>query len=551
MKKFIEIVSIIIVPWIIIFWIVFTFNGDRDSQYFSKDHIVVQHKKAAVDHSKFPALQKMFKTPQEMTAACLSCHNKTGQEFMKTPHWQWKQLDTIPGRGVHDLGKINLLNNFCIGVNSNEFMCSMCHAGYGYDRKGFDFHAQDNIDCVVCHDNTGTYQKSNPGKGKMLPGAGYPAPGTDLNKVAQHVGNPQKSNCGSCHFVGGGGNNVKHGDLEKAQLSCTRDLDVHMASKGKDAPNLDCQDCHKTEHHNITGHLYTVASSASNRSTCVQCHTDKPHESKLLNDHFKTIACQTCHIPVYAKGAATKIIWDWSSALRMDKNGKPIPGETLPGNTYTFDGKTFCNVTIHYDSKHGTAVFQKNVEPEYVWFNGTANHHLLHDKIGDTASPLTLNPLFGSYQDRVSPANPENPSKIWPVKVMRGKQPYDPVNRLLINPKLFSREKGKGALWVDFDWNVSAKAGMEYVGLPYSGQLAFMKTQSMWLLNHEVAPADQALQCTACHTNTNSKLKNLSGFYLPGRDNSNLLDNAGLVFIILVLIGVSVHGILRIVSRKH
>jgi octaheme c-type cytochrome (tetrathionate reductase family) len=435
-------------------------------------------------------------------------------------------------------------------VNSNERLCSKCHAGYGYDNKDFDFQNQNNIDCVVCHDNTGTYQKSKPEKGVKLSGSGYPATGIDLNNVAQHVGYPQKNNCGSCHFFGGGGNNVKHGDLEKAQLHCTRELDVHMASKGKNPPNLICQDCHQTEHHNITGHLYTVASSASNRTTCVQCHTDKPHQSKLLNSHFKTVACQTCHIPVYAKGAPTKIIWDWSTATRMGKDRKPVTGMDLPGSTYVFEGKTYENVKIHFDSKHGTGVFQQNVAPEYVWFNGTANHHLLQDTIGDTTHALILNPLFGSYQDHIKPTDPENPTKIWPVKVMRGKQPYDPVNGLLINPKLVG-SRSSGALWADYDWEASARKGMEYIGLPYSGQYAFMKTESMWLLNHEVAPADQALQCAECHNNTNSKLSSLTGFYLPGRDKSLLLDNAGLVFVILVLMGVSIHGILRVVNNKR
>lgn len=553
MKKLFEIILIIIVPWIIIFWIVFTYNGDRDRKYFPDKDIHVEHKKVPVDHSKFAILQKKFKTPQEATEACLSCHNKTGEEFMKTPHWQWKQEDTIPGRGVFDIGKINILNDFCIGVNSNEELCNMCHSGYGKSIPGhFAFkNNQNNIDCLVCHDNTGTYHKSNPCKGPNLPGAGYPAVGTNLNYVAQNIGYPHKNNCGSCHFVGGGGNNVKHGDLEMAQLHCTRNLDVHMASVGKDAANLDCQDCHKTENHNITGHLYTVASSNTNRATCVECHTNKPHESKLLNDHFKTIACQTCHIPVYAKGAPTKIIWDWSTAVKMDKNGKPIFDKDLPGHTYIYNGKVYKNVEIQYDSRHGTAVFKKDVSPEYVWFNGTANHHLLGDKITDTTKPLILNPLFGSYKDNAFPKDPKNPSKIWPVKIMRGKQPYDPVNMLLIQPKLAGKIKGSNALWVDYNWKASAKAGMESVGLPFSGHVGFLETESMWLLSHEVAPASQSLQCAACHNQKDSKLKNLTGFYMPGRDHSSLLDNLGLIFIILVLMGVSVHGFLRVISNKH
>lgn len=550
MKKFFEIILIVIVPWIIIFWIVFTYNGDKDPGYFPDKKIEIKHPKIPVDHSKFAILQKKFKTPQDMTKACLSCHNGRGKEFMKTPHWLWLQKDTIPGRGVFNLGKRDLLNDFCIGVNSNENLCSMCHAGYGYSNKNFDFHNPDNIDCVVCHDNTGTYHKSNPCLNPKNPKAGMPALGVNLNYVAQHVGLPRKSNCGACHFTGGGGNNVKHGDLEIGLLHCTRNFDVHMASVGKNAENMRCQDCHKTVNHNITGHLYTVASSAHNRATCVECHTDKPHKSKLLNEHFKTIACQTCHIPVYAKGFHTKIIWDWSTAARMGKNGKPIFDKELPGHTYTYYGKTYKNVDIQYDSRHGTAVFQKDVKPQYIWFNGTANHHLLHDKIKDTTHVLILNPLFGSYHDNIDPRDPRHPSKIWPVKVMQGKQPYDPVTMLLIQPKLASRVKGSGALWADFNWKASCTAGMKYIGLPFSGHYAFLRTETIWPLNHEVSPSSKALQCIDCHTDHNGRLENLTGFYIPGRNHSSLLDDSGLIFIILVLLGVSIHGILRIVSNK-
>ena len=33
-------------------------------------------------------------------------------------------------------------------------------------------------------------------------------------KVAQNVGLPARENCGGCHFYGGGGDGVKHGDLD-------------------------------------------------------------------------------------------------------------------------------------------------------------------------------------------------------------------------------------------------------------------------------------------------------------------------------------------------
>jgi mono/diheme cytochrome c family protein len=38
----------------------------------------------------------------------------------------------------------------------------------------------------------------------------------DLTQIAQHVGKPGRANCGACHFSGGGGDAVKHGDLDSS-----------------------------------------------------------------------------------------------------------------------------------------------------------------------------------------------------------------------------------------------------------------------------------------------------------------------------------------------
>ena len=65
------------------------------------------------------------------------------------------------------MGKKNVINNFCIGVSSNESRCTSCHIGYGWKDENFDFANSLNIDCIICHDRTGTYKK-------FPTGAGYP-----------------------------------------------------------------------------------------------------------------------------------------------------------------------------------------------------------------------------------------------------------------------------------------------------------------------------------------------------------------------------------------
>ena len=496
--------------------IVLTKNQSKDDSLLELKESYSKTHKPGVDHTKFAILQKKFNSPQEVTAACLTCHTERGKEMMQTTHWTWSREEYIEGRGITNLGKKNILNNFCIADGSNEQSCNRCHAGFGWADTTFDFTNQNNIDCMVCHDNSGEYIKETGG-------AGNPDPSVDLNKVATHVGIPDKANCGSCHFFGGGGNNVKHGDLEAAQLECTKDVDVHMSNEGI---NLKCVDCHKTKNHNIPGKMYSVSSTNTNRLSCIECHTNTPHELSLLNEHTIKVACQTCHIPTYAKENATKMTWDWSTAGKL-KDGKPYHEEDSMGNH-------------SYLSEKGNFTWGKNVEPEYVWFNGTADHYIIGDKV-DTTKPIAMNTLRGNYED------PE--SQIIPVKVHRARQQFDPVYGNLISPKLYDKEKGKGALWLDFDFNASAAAGMKYINKPYSGKYTFVRTESYWPLNHQVAPKEASLSCIECHSK-DSRLAGITDFYMPGRDNNASIEKIGWSIIILSLIGVFAHALGRIVANR-
>jgi len=60
-------------------------------------------------------------------------------------------------------------------------------------------------------------------------------------------------------------------------------------------------------------------------------------------------------------------------------------------------------------------------------------------------------------------------SKIWPFKLHEGNQPYDVVNKTLIQPKTYG-PKGSGAYWSDYDWEKASRLGMKYAGLPFSGK---------------------------------------------------------------------------------
>jgi octaheme c-type cytochrome (tetrathionate reductase family) len=477
-----------------------------------------QRRTSSADHAKFDVLKKKFVRPQEVTSACISCHTERHKEVMKTSHWNWEREEYIEGKGIRSVGKKNILNNYCIGITGSEQSCNKCHIGYGWGDQKFDFTDARNVDCLACHDNSNTYVKKSGG-------AGYPDSSVDLSFVARRVGLPLRTNCGTCHFFGGGGNNVKHGDLEQTLFDPERAVDVHMATEGV---NMQCTACHTADKHQMRGKLYSISSMNRNRSTCEQCHGNLPHDDKILNEHTMKVACQTCHIPSYAKVNPTKLEWDWSTAGRL-RDGEPYEVKDSLGDDV-------------YMSIKGSFVWGRKLKPEYVWFNGTASHYLIGDTINPSGS-VKLNTLFGSYDD------PD--AKIIPVKINRTKQIYDTVEHILIQPKLFASHKGEGGYWMDFDWDRASREGMRLVGQPYSGKYGFVATEMVWPINHMVSPKTESIECTECHTRNNSRLANLSGFYMPGRDSWSPVEILGTGAILCTFAGVFVHASVRIFIRRR
>jgi len=218
--------------------------------------------------------------------------------------------------------------------------------------------------------------------------------------------------------------------------------------------------------------------------------------------------------------------WDWSTATRL-RDGKPYVDLDSLGNEL-------------YTSIKGSFGWHRMVTPEYTWFNGTADHHLLTDKVDEKNLPLKINTLNGSYADR--------DSKIHPMKVHRGRQPYDTELHNLIQAKLWDKDANMGALWLDLNWERALIEGMEYAGLPYSGKYDFIQTEMLLPVNHMVSPANEALSCIDCHTREGGRLKFLTDFYMPGRDYNATLDTFGKYLIILSILGVLAHGTIRFMA---
>ncbi len=406
-----------------------------------------------VDHSAL--MEGPFETGQDVTKACLVCHPDASDQVMHTKHYTWES-DSVysPDHGrMVTLGKKNAINNFCISVESNWSACTACHVGYGWEDGSYDFTHEENVDCLVCHDHSGGYKKSKKGN---------PAEGVDLLAAARSVGAPTRENCGGCHFEGGGGNAVKHGDLDGSLKFPSERIDVHMGRY-----DFTCTTCHRTEDHNIRGRASSVSIgdlNTQNQVLCIDCHNQEPHADARLNEHTGSIACQTCHVATMARKEATKIHWNWSTA-----------GQDLPQNPH------------EYLKIKGSFVYKKNLRPDYAWYNGTTKRYLK----GDVIDP-----------DKVTPFNIPNGSigdpkaKIWPFKVHYGKQVYDKINNYFLLPKTV----GEGGFWTEFDWDKALRLGAENSGVAYSGEYDFAETSFHWTTSHMITPKEDALQCIDCHS---------------------------------------------------
>ena len=66
---------------------------------------------------------------------------------------------------------------------------------------------------------------------------------------------------------GGGGNAVKHGDLDESLLFPSENLDVHMGRH-----DFLCTDCHTTDDHLVSGRMLSVSVDDENQVACTDCH---------------------------------------------------------------------------------------------------------------------------------------------------------------------------------------------------------------------------------------------------------------------------------------
>lgn len=385
-----------------------------------------------------------FVNAQNLVVQCLKCHPKEGGDILQSSHWTWQRSRIIAGE-EQQYSKKTGLSTFAIQAGGNPEQCLTCHISTNLLNERFDPTSPIHIDCLVCHDTTGLYQRN----------LGAPKEGLDLAAIARRVGRPTAKNCLVCHGQECG--------LTGRGLHGTISSDIHFK---QDGAAFSCHRCHDSGNKHAFSRLVYENPVFKSQSGCVACHQGKVHVQDQLNDHADKLSCQTCHIPNYASTTPAMVNWNWYSNantpvyINNDRGRKPL---------INVNGITLAT----------------NIEPVYFWDNG---EDVLYQR-GGKIDPSSTTMLQG-------PTTRTSRSKITPFSTTYGTQLYDAKYRYLISPKLTA---DPNQLFPVDDWKTTAEQGMLSLRLPFSGSIHSTQTVTFRRLNHGVLSAAQSLDCMDCH----------------------------------------------------
>jgi len=407
------------------------------------------------------------------TATCLQCHETEAQEMFESAHYQWLGKTPYMQDGPDIQGKLDMgVNSYCINTLGNWNGCGACHVGLGARPVSETSRSQlENIDCLVCHQEEYKRIKVD---GVFVPDTGRMS--ISMVEAATTVHKPTRVTCLQCHAKGGGGDNFKRGDLALAHgNTADNNFDVHMATTGE---NLNCQSCHTTLQHRIAGRGSDLRETDLDVAMdCSTCHTEKAsggHDNPAVNTHVARVACQTCHIPTYARNASdtpateqTETHRDWLK-----------PHVTASG------------------AIHPTPTMAGNLLPRYAWWNGTSVSYLLFEDavVDQTTGRIATSSPVGDITG--------SKAKLYPFKYKTATQPLATTYNQLI-------ALDTSVYFTSGDADAATGAGLENMGYSSDEPYTWEQTDTMQLITHEVSPKSQALDCIACHTSTDRM--NLAG----------------------------------------
>lgn len=413
----------------------------------------------------------------EGTKTCLECHEDAALEFFHSQHYQWRggTPNVVNTEAGTRLGKLSLVNDFCTNPGGEQWIgkvkndagktlakgCSTCHAGFGLLPASEPSREQlENIDCLICH--ASGYRRdlyaNEDGGWQWRPILWENQEGMD--SVSRRISSPKRGMCLRCHAASGGGRNFKRGDIEYILDKPPREHDVHMAVDGAD---MQCTTCHYNDDqpHRVIGRGVDMAATdrTDTRLECgTSCHTDMKHPMAAIDRHLDRVACNTCHIPTFARNEPTDMRRDWSQVTFDENRGK-----------YRYDQDLASNVT-----------------PVYAWYNG------------DSWVQVPGQPVRKNDKGEVTMVLPEGDrsdpdARIYPFKLHRGRLPVLRKEQWLApiateelyshgDPDRAVRDATKHLYGIEnaaFDWTDTIR----YMGI-----------------NHAVPPATEALRCPACHS---------------------------------------------------
>jgi cytochrome c553 len=137
---------------------------------------------------------------------------------------------------------------------------------------------------------------------------------------------------------------------------------------------------------------------------------------------------------------------------------------------------------------HPTSFKANDLTPKYRFWNRYSHNY----RLGDIAQ---LDPATGAYptsrpDGAVDDTSPDN--KLYPFKYKTAEQPIMAgIGKLIaVDTSVF---------FATADADAAIRAGLVNMGYTGSEPYTWTNTDTFQLLNHQVSPASQALDCTACH----------------------------------------------------
>ena len=335
-------------------------------------------------------------------------------------------------------------------------------------------------------------------------------------EAAQTVHATTRKSCLNCHAGAAGADGAKRGDLSRELFEENNPgtaLDFHLSAGGAD---LTCADCHNETLADGTGHrlrgrgLDLRPNDVPERFTCDNsgCHTDRPHgdfsntNASSRDLHARKVACQTCHIPRYAKAAVgTEVARDWQdphpSAAACNGRGGWLPREDKDG------------------------LGSGGLIPSYAWFDGTSQVYYLGESLeGVPTIPLEAS-VAASFVGNFSAGDPAYViglpngdvastslgTKIYPMKEHWGKLARNDADNTLIGHSTFEFFRTGSfcravAVGLGLD-EVNAPTSSVCEGLPGATEMppntTTVAVHTYQTLNHGVEREENALRCGACH----------------------------------------------------